>query len=357
MGRKKRRTRKLNGAGSITKLNGNRSKPWIVRGPAEIQIDGTVRRPIIGYYATSEDAEIALSMYKVKPYNIDEKNTTFGELYKLYVFNKEKELVKATLDKYKKEYDNHLSKLENRPIRELKYSSLQPILDKVPKNTSSTLKIIINGIYSLALKNDIVDKDISSLLEISKFTTRKVDRNIYNIEEIKKFRNLSDTTENKHLKDIADMLLIMLYSGMRSGEVRLLEIENIFLKENYVIGGIKTEAGKNRIIPIHPKIHNIIKFHLNSEKKFLFETRGKEYSEANFKKHFKNIKQILGIEYNYNRHSTRHTFVTKLKQLGISEGKLKKIIGHKSKDITDGVYTHYTKDDLLEEVKKLDYGE
>ena len=357
MGRKKRRTRKLNGAGSITKLNGNRSKPWIVRGPAEIQIDGTVKRPIIGYFKTSEDAEIALSMYKVKPYNIDEKNTTFGELYKLYVFNKEKELVKATLDKYKKEYDNHLSKLENRPIRELKYSNLQPILDKVPKNTSSTLKIIINGIYTLALKNDIVEKDISQLLEISKFTTRKVDRNIYSIEEIKKFRNLSDTAENKHLKDIADMLLIMLYSGMRSGEVRLLKTENIFLNENYVIGGIKTEAGKNRIIPIHPKIYNIIKFHLNSEKKFLFETRGKEYSEANFKKHFKNVKQILGIEYNYNRHSTRHTFVTKLKQLGISEGKLKKIIGHKSKDITDGVYTHYTKDDLLEEVKKLDYGE
>ena len=48
MGRKKRRTRKLNGAGSITKLSGNRSKPWIVRGPAEIQIDGKIKRPIIG---------------------------------------------------------------------------------------------------------------------------------------------------------------------------------------------------------------------------------------------------------------------------------------------------------------------
>jgi len=79
MGRKKRRTRKLNGAGSITKLSGNRSKPWIVRGPAEIQIDGTVKRPIIGYYATSEDAEIALAKYKINPYNLEDRTTTFND--------------------------------------------------------------------------------------------------------------------------------------------------------------------------------------------------------------------------------------------------------------------------------------
>ena len=92
MGRKKRRTRKLNGAGSITKLNGNRSKPWIVRGPAEIQIDGTVKRPIIGYFKTSEDAEIALAKYKINPYNIDEKNTTLADLYELWLDDQSKEL-------------------------------------------------------------------------------------------------------------------------------------------------------------------------------------------------------------------------------------------------------------------------
>ena len=67
MGRKKRRTRKLNGAGSITKLSGNRNKPWMVRTPGEIQIDGT----ILGYYTTSEEAEIALAKYKIMPFNID----------------------------------------------------------------------------------------------------------------------------------------------------------------------------------------------------------------------------------------------------------------------------------------------
>ena len=108
MGRKKRRTRKLNGAGSITKLNGNRSKPWIVRGPAEIQIDGTVRRPIIGYYVTSEDAEIALSMYKVKPYNIDEKNTTLGDLFDIWIEKKKLDITKDSVREYQNIYKNYL---------------------------------------------------------------------------------------------------------------------------------------------------------------------------------------------------------------------------------------------------------
>ena len=37
--------------------------------------------------------------------------------------------------------------------------------------------------------------------------------------------------------------------------------------------------------------------------------------------------------------------------------KIKRIVGHKSLDVTDRVYTHYSPQDLLIEVKKLDYGD
>jgi len=63
----------------------------------------------------------------------------------------------------------------------------------------------------------------------------------------------------------------MLYTGMRSGEIRSIKKENIFLDENYMIGGIKTEAGKGRIIPIHPKIKDLI-FDNTSGKDFDFES-------------------------------------------------------------------------------------
>ena len=46
-----------------------------------------------------------------------------------------------------------------------------------------------------------------------------------------------------------------------------------------------------------------------------------------------------------------------LKKLNVTESKIKRIVGHKSLDVTDGVYTHYSPQDLLIEVKKLDYGD
>lgn len=46
------------------------------------------------------------------------------------------------------------------------------------------------------------------------------------------------------MKKIADLTLIMLYSGMRSGEIRTIKKENIFLDENYMIGGELTELSQ-----------------------------------------------------------------------------------------------------------------
>ena len=92
MGRKKRRTRKINGAGSITKLAGNRAKPWMVRVPGVIQLDGTIKRPVLGYFKTSDEAEIALAKYKISPFNVDVKNTTLDELWEMWYEKKKMKL-------------------------------------------------------------------------------------------------------------------------------------------------------------------------------------------------------------------------------------------------------------------------
>lgn len=155
------------------------------------------------------------------------------------------------------------------------------------------------------------------------------------------------------------MVLIMLYTGMRSGEIRTIEKKNIFLSKNYMIGGIKTKAGINRIIPIHPKIKNLIEYYYNEypEKNFLFSQQKSEraFAESTFVNNFIVFRKIMGFE--HNRHATRHTFISALQKLGISETKIKRIVGHKSQDVTDGVYTHFEPKDLLIEVKKLDYGD
>lgn len=53
-------------------------------------------------------------------------------------------------------------------------------------------------------------------------------------------------------------------------------------------------------------------------------------------------------------HDTRHTFITKAKEVDMNEYILKMIVGHEIRDITEKVYTHRTLDDLKNEMKKIE---
>ena len=63
---------------------------------------------------------------------------------------------------------------------------------------------------------------------------------------------------------------MLLYSGCRADELLSLYTENIFLDDNYFIGGLKTEAGINREIPIHPDIKHLYEKYYNKDNEFLF---------------------------------------------------------------------------------------
>ena len=139
---------------------------------------------------------------------------------------------------------------------------------------------------------------------------------------------------------------MQLYSGCRVGEILKLKKENINLEKKYFITGSKTDAGQNRIIPMHPKILKIFEYILKErENKILLF----QISNAHI-----NIK-LKEISIEKSTHSARHTFITHLQAKGVSVSKLKKLVGHKNDDITDGVYTHYTVEDLRELVELVDY--
>ena len=352
MARKRRRTRKTNGAGSITKLSGYRSKPWMVRGPAEIQIDGSTKRKVIGYYATSEDAEMALAKYKMSPYNLDEKDTTLEELFEIWIEDKKSKVEhKRSWQRYISVYNKYLSLKKNKSIRSFTYRELQDIVSIPPLNMSKLLRLLLNGVYDLAMKNNIVDKDISKLLEINRTPSYTREKGVFSHETI--------VSTNQNLKVIADMTLILLYTGMRAGEIRSIKKENVFLNKNYMIGGIKTDAGKDRVIPIHENVKDIINhyYNLNPDKDYLFPQKfnNKPFSESIFMRDYLLFREELG--FSQNRHATRHTFISELQRLGVTESKIKRIVGHSTTDVTDGVYTHYEPKDLIVEVKKINYGD
>jgi len=79
----------------------------------------------------------------------------------------------------------------------------------------------------------------------------------------------------------------------------------------------------------------------SKERKMFFENN---YDTLNTR--FNSILSEYNIEGNL--HSIRHTFITKMRRI-------KNIVGHKVKDVTDGVYTHWSIEELREVINKLVY--
>ena len=77
------------GYGSVTKLSGNRRKPYRVRITTGWEVDmETMKcnqvRKTIGYAKTRQEAIQMLAEYHHHPLDLDEKHTTFYEVYERY---------------------------------------------------------------------------------------------------------------------------------------------------------------------------------------------------------------------------------------------------------------------------------
>ena len=138
------------------------------------------------------------------------------------------------------------------------------------------------------------------------------------------------------------MILIMCYSGFRISECVNLEIN---LEEKYFKGGVKTEAGKNRVVPIHSGIYPLIEAHIATKSKWWVN------SSDSFRNSFYEALRSLGME--HTPHDTRHTFSMLCEMNQVSERDQKRMLGHKFKDVTNKVYGHRQLEDLRKEIEKI----
>lgn len=334
-----------NGYGQVYKLKGNRRRPWIARVTTDWIVDsekGTYKPVIstIGYYEKRNLALQALADYNQNPYDIDAANITFTELYEKWSKEHFEKISDSRIRGTRSAYSKCVL-LYNMKFKDIKASHLEGVLNNcdVGQATKQHIKSLFNQLYKYAMKNDIVRKDYSALItSVGKYEREKKIEIFTNDEIQKLWDNLS--IEN------VDVILIGIYSGWRPSELTALETININLEEGTMIGGIKTDNGIDRIVPIHNKIIPLIQNRLNTASTTLFNINYEQYRYS-----YKKIMKSLGMQ--HKPHETRHTFISKAKESGLDEYCLKLIVGHAISDLTERVYTHRQVEQLKNEINKI----
>ena len=155
------------------------------------------------------------------------------------------------------------------------------------------------------------------------------------------------------------MVLIGIYSGWRPQELAILKIADINLEDQTMFGGLKTDAGRNRIVPIHPKIKDLIQKDYDAAvaigSEYLFnDPDGQQGTFLTYDKYRGRWSKIMKrLKLDHKPHDTRHTFITNAKEAGVDEYILKLIVGHAIEDVTEKVYTHRTLEDMRKAIEKI----
>lgn len=339
--------RNPNGFGSIIKLSGKRRNPFAVRVTTGWTVDGKQIYKYIGYYSTRSEAMIKLAQYNANPYDIDMQKFTFADIFEKWTVHKYPKLSKQSIKSYNVAF-KHLKPLHNLKLKEIRTRHLQGVFDSCKKGsmTKNNMKIICNQIFTYAIKHDITDKNYATYIDLGS-RDKKRKKEPFTQSETELLWNSLNKIDN------VDIILILIYTGLRINELLQMKNVNVHLEDKYMQGGLKTKAGKNRIIPINDKILPLIANRYNKENEYLICNNSKKHIlYPNYIKHY--WKPTLSkLNMTHTPHECRHTFASLMDNVGANKLSIKKIMGHTTTDITDGVYIHKTLDELLKAVNLI----
>jgi integrase len=318
----------------------------------------------IGYFKTSQEANIALAEYNKNPFDIDKRKITFREVYELAY--KDAKIDSKSVSSIKG-YRSSIAKCEsvnNMLIAEVKYTHLQAIIDSYSDKSASTLNNIMltfSLIYSYAMKNELVDKNAAEFVKINEHK-EKGEKMPFTREEVNYlWDHLDWTYKSKRTskldgETLSDILLILIYTGMRIEELLNVKSDEVHITERYIdLRGTKTKAAK-RLIPIHKKIEPLIESRLAMGGEYLIVSKLGE--RIRYTQLTQSMLKLFSEEtkINHNFHEARHSFATYTKASQLEPTLRQFIMGHANKDITDDIYTHpeVLLPELIKEIDKLD---
>jgi integrase len=361
-----------NGYGGVVKLPGKRRKPWAVRiSYVDTQPDGLLKRKrkYLEYFTTQKEALAYLADYN-KGLAVSEHVSltdmlTFKELFDRWIewkWSFKKHPGNAAKMSYNAAFKLYAS-IHDRKVVSLRTSDLQECISNnssMSQSSISNMGVIVRGMWKYAISNEYVDRDITAgiVYEYAASNTSKHTR--FTDDEITLlWKSLG------HVPNV-DIVLIYIYTGMRATELLSMRKENVHLDKHYMIGGVKTAAGRDRVIPIHNAILPLVKnLYDNAQEYFIPTPRGKMYSTTNFRVNiFAPVMEALHME--HITHDCRYTFVSLANACSMDEICLKIIVGHSlantsgtafkiggTGDVTKNIYTEKNISELVDAVNLI----
>lgn len=361
-----KRKRLPNGFGSITER-----KEKNLRNPFWVRVcvgKNEFGKPILkslkpqAYFPTYNKAYAALVEYNRNPYDLDDDITIkhlyqkWSDMYFPHIADTSVRTITAAWA--------YCSSVENMRAKDIRARHIKGVMDNgfrieekgknkgkkiyASAGTKARIKSMFNLMLDYAVEYEIVLVNYARTFDISNDIIQereqtKRDHIAFTKEEIEILWNNVDKVK------FSDWILIQIYMGWRPQELAALRLDEVNINDWYMQAGMKTDAGKQRIVPIHSKIQILVKknydYAVSIGSSYLLNDKGQTHSGSykitydKYRHRFQVVRDTLKLNPLHRAHDPRKTFITMGKKSNVDEYALKEMVGHKIQDITESTYT------------------
>lgn len=342
--------RRANGTGSIVNLGPNRRNRYAVR-VSYLDRPGLWKQKYISYHRTAKEAQEALEQYLSANIPAQSFAVTLGDVYAQWSAKKYIKVGAASIGSYRASWAR-LSSLKDKEMCKVTLDDLQCIIDKdeaagLSKSSISNDRTLMKALFKHAMERDIVHKDYSAFIEMPSVSA-KFEKGAFDDLTMKKLEQLARSGF-----PWADTVLMLCYTGFRISEfLQLTKFSYHAEAGGYLQGGLKTNAGKNRVVPVHLKIKPYLENWLvRKGETIICDGDGAAISSDKFRPLFKSVVKELGVP-QATPHWCRHTAASRMKMAGMDDLAIKRILGHSDGNVTEH-YTHMDVEFLAKELQKV----
>lgn len=345
-------TKRGNGQGSVYKERGK----WTASKVFGYYLDESGKRQALRTtkkgFDTKRDAVNALALLERRNGRKIDEAASFQKVYGLWLPTYEKDISKSTANCYKAAF-KHFQPLYAIPFSDVTIEDLQECLDDCPhgKRTRQLMKVTAGLLYKYAIPRRYTDRNLAEYLRVS--GEDSVERPVFTAAQIERLKVAAEDGD-----PVAAMIYCHIYLGYRPHEIVTLTIDMYDKETRSFRHGIKTDAGKDRVVTISPKIQPYINQFIGSRTEgpvFLTET-GQAYADHSYRASFYACLENLEISAPEGKkltpHCCRHTFATLVKKINAPDKDKLELIGHTSIEMLQH-YTHVNTDDLRKITDKI----